>query len=135
MALKAVPDGMILETFTSLLGYCTLYLCAVLTIDMPKVDEWNTTHQRAMNEMENWGLSMGLPTVPKVSTDLLEKIIGNKRANRLQPREGGFFEPRQDFGTKERSYDGLRRRFTSGGRGRAISGADKSPWDRRGRRY
>src|SRR5271170_7540477 len=37
-----------------------------------------------MREMENWGLAMGAPSVPKIRDDLLRKIVGQGRMNELQ---------------------------------------------------
>lgn len=87
-SLKGVPEGMILETFASLLGYCTFSVdLDMLTKDLPKAKDWGFTHERAMSEMENWGLEMGLPTVPRVSEDLLARIIGSGRVGQMQRYE------------------------------------------------
>jgi hypothetical protein len=37
-----------------------------------------------MREMENWGLAMGAPSVPKVRDDVLRKIVGQGRMHELQ---------------------------------------------------
>ena len=41
-----------------------------------------------MREMENWGLAMGAPSVPKVKDDLLRKIVGQGRMHALQGHRG-----------------------------------------------
>jgi len=98
LATKIIPPGMLLETFASLLGYCTFPIDMVrLTKDLPKADEWGFTHERAMGEMENWGLEMGSPTVPRVSDDLLARIIGSGRMERME----GYQRRRKTYGAND----------------------------------
>src|SRR5271170_4087114 len=127
----------------------------MLMIDLPKAGDWGYTQEAAMREMENWGLAMGAPAVPKVRDDLLRKIVGHDRMTKLRGQSYGgnrlpaVFTPgeyEEDFGRDhfkagrdwEGGRDGGRRRgFESGGRrprspGRGAGGSRSTPhWERR----
>jgi superfamily II DNA/RNA helicase len=83
-AQKIPPEGMVEETFSSLLGYCNLLFTPKrnlsLIVDLPKVKSWGTSIEQAMSEMENWTLAMGAPAIPRVSKTFLERIIGKPKA-------------------------------------------------------
>ena len=139
VAQKVVPEGMIDETFASMLGYCTCSL-DVVDLDLPKTKEMGVTTQRTMSEMENWALAMGAPAVPHVSETLLARIIGNRGIrDRRGSDEGGrgFDRGGRGFDRGGRGFDGGGREFDRGGRG-GFDGAERQsrgkPWEDRGRR-
>jgi hypothetical protein len=131
----------------------------MLIIDLPRANEWGYSQDRAMREMEQWGLAMGAPTVPRISDNLLERIVGYDRMKKLQSTKfqdqnsGGNWLPavfspgdeeenfgRDPFRSKRGGRGGGRRGgFESGERffrdqGQSVGGNRSKPlWERRGR--
>jgi len=105
-AAKALPpDGMIEETFMSMLGFC-MSLITSLTfhynnaneIDAPKLKQWRHPIDQALSEMENWALAMGAPAIPRVSENFLSRILGRNGDQPRRSSSSGRTRSRQRYG-------------------------------------